>query len=153
MRSDKDKKIADEFIELFEETFHKVEGNYLDRGTSLFESIDQLDHLQASEFVNGSKETIAGHIFHMIFYIIVLQEYITDERTGKTDWNESWVITEINKEEWMELKENLKKEFIKLKGFIHAVEDWGQGDFFIGVLSIFAHCAYHLGSVRQLLST
>lgn len=152
MKTEKDKMITDEILLLFEETFKKVEGFYLDKGTSIFESINELKSVEASEKIDGSNETIAGHIYHVIFYIIVLQEYITDVRTGKTDWSKSWVVSEVTNNEWQDLKEKLRYEYDKLRGFIESIEEWVNGDYFGGILSILTHCSYHLGALRQLLT-
>ncbi len=153
MRTDKDKMITDEIILLFEETFNNVEGFFLDKKTSLFESIQDLKCSEVSKKVEGSNETIAGHIFHVTFYIRILQEYITDIRTGETDWNESWVISSVSEEEWKELKDNLSNEYEKLLSFIKSIDEWKDSDYFGGVLSILAHCSYHLGAIRQLLAS
>jgi hypothetical protein len=152
MKTEKDKMITDEILLLFEETFKKVEGFYLDKGTSLSESIQNIEYTEASKKKDRSIETIAGHIFHIIYYIRVLQEYITDERTGKTDWNESWIISSVSKEQWKELKKQLIQEYEKLLSFIKSIEEWNNGDYFGGVLSILAHCSYHLGAIRQLIT-
>ena len=96
MSTEKDKMITKEILDLFEETFEKVHGFYLDKKTSLFETIDKITAEEASRKQDKIKETIAGHLYHIKFYIIVCQEYITDKRTGKTDWNESWKILREN---------------------------------------------------------
>jgi hypothetical protein len=143
--------IVKEFLDLFEETFKKVHGSYLDRGTSFFETLAAIDAEKASRKRGKIPETIAAHVNHVIFYIVVLQEYITDERTGKTDWSLSWLVESADETGWSELVARLKSEYLKLRGFIESIEEWDDADRFGGILSILAHCSYHLGAVRQLI--
>lgn len=152
MKKDTANSLSSEMLTIFEETFTDVKGYYLDKGTSLFETLEDISHSEASEKVPGSPETIAGHIFHMAFYIKVLQEYITDERTGKTDWNESWVVTKVSEKEWFDLKSRLSEEYQNLVDFIKHKTDWDNEDYIGGILSILAHCSLHLGHTRQLIS-
>lgn len=147
----KDRLIAREFLDLFEETFEKVHGSYLDRGTSFFETLAAIDAEEASRKRGKIPETIAAHVNHVIFYIVVLQEYIRGERTGKTDWSLSWLVESVDETGWSELVARLEREYRKLRGFIESVEEWGDADRFGGILSILAHCSYHLGAVRQLI--
>jgi hypothetical protein len=70
---------------ILEETFVLHHGAFTDKGTSLSETLEGMNAERASKSYPGLKETIAGHVFHSIFYIKVLIEYITDMRTGKTD--------------------------------------------------------------------
>jgi hypothetical protein len=151
MKTDKDEMITREIISLFEETFEKVHGANLDRGTSLFETLDGLDAAAASREIPGIAETVAGHVNHAIFYIAVLEEYITDKRSGKTDWSESWQVKTVDDTQWKALKARLRQEYSGLLRFIGEIGEWDNGDYFGGTLSILAHCSYHLGAIRQLI--
>ena len=143
--------IRSEIKSILEETFVLHHGAYTDKGTSLSETLKQVDFEKASRILPGIKETIAGHVYHLIFYIKILKEYITDIRSGKTDWNESWVITKVSYKEWESLKSDLLSEYNELMVFIDSVTQWDKSDYFGGVLAIIAHCAYHLGAIRQLI--
>ena len=151
MRTEKDNIITKEILDLFEETFEKVHGFYLDRNASIFETINNISSEEASKKRGEINTTIAGHIDHIKFYIIVLQEYITGKRTGKTDWNESWKTKTVNDNEWEVLKITLHQEYKKLYAFIQSIDEWKSGDYFGGIISILAHCSYHLGAIRQLI--
>ncbi len=151
MKTDKDKMITRELLDLFDETFEKVHGFYLDKGTSLFETINNISSEEASRKRGDIEETIAGHVDHIKFYIIVLQEYITDKRTGVTDWKKSWKTEAVNEKEWEYLKETLFKEYKQLCIFIESIDEWVNGDYLGGILSILTHCSSHLGAIRQLM--
>ena len=150
MRTEKDI-ITKEILDLFEETFEKAHGFYLDRDASIFETINTISSKEASKKRGDINVTIAGHIAHITFYIIVLQEYITGKRTEKTDWNESWKTKTVNDNEWEQLKTTLHQEYKKLYAFIQSIDEWKSDDYVGGILSILAHCSYHLGAIRQLM--
>jgi hypothetical protein len=141
-----------ELLAIQEETFEKHHGAYTDKGTSLFETLAGIDHGLASRMLPGLRESTAGHVYHAKFYIIVLQEYMTGDRTGKTDWSESWRLSMVDEKAWAELRKDLEAEYRKLMGFVTAKADWGNGDHVGGALAILAHCAYHLGAIRQLMA-
>jgi hypothetical protein len=150
MKTEKDAMISKEILDLLEESFEKVHGQFLDGGTSLLETIACLSAEEASRQRGAIPETIAGHVNHVIFYIVVLQEYITDKRSGKTDWSESWKVKNVSEMEWAELKTRLRNEYRILKDFVSGIEAWDNGDYVGGVIAILAHTAYHLGAIRQL---
>lgn len=144
--------ITSEFRTLFRETFETAEGHYLEADTSIFETIKDLTYKEASKCTAGGKETLAGHIFHTIFYIRVLKDYIAGFSMDKIDWDESWTITEVSREEWDSLKKDIEKEYKELMKYIQSIKDWSNEDLFGGLLSILAHCSYHLGAIRQNIS-
>jgi hypothetical protein len=76
---------------------------------------------------------------------------IAGARTGKTDWSLSWLVESVDETGWAELLARMKDEYRKLRGFIESAEEWGDADRFGGILSILAHCSYHLGAIRQLM--
>lgn len=152
MKNAKDEMITKEILGLLEESFEKVQGVYLDRGTSFFETLAAIDDKQASKTWPQFEETIAGHVNHVIFYIAVLEEYITGARKGKTDWAESWKVRKVDAAAWQVLKRRLEDEYAKLVLFVASVEDWEAEDHLGGVLGILAHCSYHLGAIRQLVN-
>jgi hypothetical protein len=149
-----DNKTADmlrsELLAILEETFALHHGAYTDKGTSFFETLAGIDHRLASRILPELKESIAGHVFHVRFYLVVLQEYMTGVRTGKTDWGESWALSSVDEEAWADLRKALESEYKKLVDFISKRADWENADHLGGALAILAHCAYHLGAIRQM---
>jgi len=150
MNADFTTMVRKEIRTLLEETFVLHHGAYTDKGTSLSETLAGIDSGRASRVVSGHPQTIAGHVFHTTFYIRVLLEYMQDLRTGKTNWDESWVITTVDPGEWEKLKVDLLTAYRELLAFVDAVAQWENEDHFGGVLATLAHCAYHLGAIRQL---
>ena len=142
--------VKKQILDLLEETFEKSNGVYLDKNTSLFETIDAIPYEKVGMNFHSIPETIAGHVNHVIFYIVVLTEYITGKRKGATNWDESWKVKKVSKEEWEELKKRLKEEYKNIKEFVKDIHKWENEDYLGGSIAIIAHCAFHLGIIRQL---
>ncbi len=146
-----DEMITSGFKSIFKETFETSDGQYLESKTSLLETLEEISSEEASKRTCGGKETLAGHVYHTIFYIRVLKDYIAGLISDDIDWDESWIITDVSGKEWDDLKKELGKEYHSLIKYIQSINDWSNEDLFSGVLAILAHCAYHLGAVRQNL--
>ncbi len=134
---------------LIEEDFEKVEGVYLDRGTSLFETLDKITAEQASRPLFDGGTTIAGHVYHTRFYLQVTLDYLEGRLKSKVDWRESWIITARNHSEWNELRGQLKDEYKTVLDYLAGINDWTRERMF-GAMGIMAHTAYHLGAIRQM---
>lgn len=76
MKIDKDKMITTEILDLLKETFEQVEGYYLDRGTSLLETINAISVEAASLERSGDGETIAGHVYHCACHLGAIRSFI-----------------------------------------------------------------------------
>ncbi len=142
--------IVKQLLELWEETFERSHGIFLDNRTSIMETIDEISFDRAGTQFHNIPETIAGHVHHLLFYMDVLQEYITGKRTGKTDWNESWKVKSVTEEEWSDMKGRLKSGYGRVKEFITEIDAWSNEDYLGGSIAIISHCAFHLGIIRQL---
>jgi hypothetical protein len=137
---------------LFEETFenHPTPGNaFLDAGTGFLATLHDITAEQASRRLVHGGTTIAGHVEHTLFYLRVAQEF-WDGRTEKVDWRESWLVTEVSPEEWDDLRHRLELEYRKVADRIRANDLW-DSDRIGGAFGLMAHCAYHLGAVRQMM--
>ena len=71
---------------LLTETFEQVHGIFLDKGTSLFETLDGITAEQASRATSDHCATLAAQVNHVRFYIDVLEEYMLEARTEQADW-------------------------------------------------------------------
>jgi hypothetical protein len=136
---------------LFEETFDKVEGYFLDRGTSLLETLAPISASEASYLISGNGTTIAGHIAHVHFYIQILGDYIDGKLHEKVDWKQSWLVKNVNDAEWDSLRRQLGEDCHGLQAKLGSITDWNDENRLGGALAIIAHTAYHLGAIRQML--
>jgi hypothetical protein len=144
---------TDEFFPLLEETFENVRGIYLDKGTSLFETLDTVSAEEASRPVSASCASIAGQVEHVRFYLQVLQDYMQQKQVGKVDWAASWYLKTVTSEEWEALKQRLRSAYQDLTALAKGFETWQGEDELGGALAIVVHTAYHLGEIRQALCT
>ena len=63
-----------ELFDLLEETFERVQGIYLDKGTSFFETLETISAVEASRPVSATCASIAAQVEHVRFYLQVLLE-------------------------------------------------------------------------------
>jgi hypothetical protein len=139
---------------VFEETFDKHHGGYLDKGTSLFETLDTISAEEASRPVSSHCASLAAQVTHVIFFIDVLEKMILHQEVGKVDWNDIWNRVEaVTADEWAALKQQLKDTYQRISTLIYGIDDWDDEDRIGGIVSIVVHTAYHLGEIRQALCT
>ena len=143
-----------ELFAIFEETFETHHGIYLDKGTSLFETLGQISAGEASIPVGHRCATIAAQVEHVVFYLEVLERYIAGEDVGKTDWSEIWNrASSVTDEEWDKIKSRLKATYVRIGKTLRSIENWEQNDAIGDSMAIVVHTAYHLGEIRQALCT
>ncbi|MGI8639441.1 MAG: hypothetical protein ACR2MG_05745 [Pyrinomonadaceae bacterium] len=139
-------------LSLLKETFEgsSPEGSaYLDRGVGILNTIEKVSAEKASQSIGENGATIAAHLDHAGFYLVILLEFMNG-RTEKVDWNESWVVKTVDETEWNSLRENTKEAYQKVTETFQTIEDWDDdkvGD----AMGIVVHTAYHLGAIRQML--
>lgn len=120
---------------------------YLDRGIGVFPTLDKLSADQVSREINGI--TIAAHTEHFKFYLDRLCEFIKG-RTEAVNWEQSWLIDEVNEQEWDALRGVVRKAYENVLRTFAEVETW-SGDNIGDAVAIIAHTAYHLGAIRQIM--
>ncbi len=146
-------RFTQELYALLDETFERVQGIYLDRGTSLFETLATISAEEASRPVSATCASIAAQVEHVRFYLEVLERYLRGETVGTVDWQASWRLTGVTPEEWATLKARLGEVYRSVSAVLRGFETW-EGEHDIGgALAIVAHTAYHLGEIRQALCT
>lgn len=143
-----------ELFALLSETFETHHGIYLDRGTSLFETLETINATQASQPVGGKCASLAAQVAHVIFYLEVLERYIRAEEVGHVDWGEIWrTVQQVTPEEWAGLKQKLYETYQRIFNLLQGLEEWANESAIGGSLAIVVHTAYHLGEIRQALCT
>jgi hypothetical protein len=133
-----------------DETFESVMGIYLDKGTSLFETLDQITAAQASRPISSRCASLAAQVKHIIFYLTVSDRYIFTTDDFQVDWSEVWRTTgKVTPAEWDALRNELKETYRHLRQRLNTVESWDAERPLGGVIALIAHTAYHLGEIRQ----
>lgn len=136
-----------------DETFSNVQGMYLDKGTTLYETLDGVTAAEASRAAGPQSATIAAQVEHIRFYLDVLDEIIkTKNYETKYNWREIWeTVREVTPEQWEDLKRRLQESHDRVLATINSFENW-DGEYEIGgAISVIVHTAYHLGGIRQAL--
>ena len=140
-------------LQFIDETFSHVQGMYLDKGTTLYETLETVTAEEASRSAAPKTATIAAQVEHVRFYLDVLNEIITTQNYEKKyNWRDIWeTVREVTPEQWEDVKRRLHESHDRVMTTINSFENW-DGEYDIGgVISIVAHTAYHLGGIRQAL--
>ncbi|HEX7831035.1 MAG TPA: hypothetical protein VF787_15370 [Thermoanaerobaculia bacterium] len=124
---------------------------FLDKGpdAGLRNTLAGLSAEEASKPIGGT--SIAAHVHHIIFSARAFGAFITGDHR-KHDWNDSWVVSEVDGAAWDALRTDVETTHGGLCEIVrkHAVtDDASMG----GSVAAVAHVAYHVGAIRQKLST
>ena len=136
------------------ETFEsKHQGIFLDKGTSLFETLETVSAQEASIPVGGKCASLAAQVAHVTFYIESFERFALQGDTSPRDWGYIWrTVEKVTPEEWADLKSKLWDAYQRMDKLFHENKLWND-DTIGGALSIVVHTAYHLGEIRQALCT
>jgi hypothetical protein len=145
---------ANSLFQYMEETFEsKHHGIYLDKGTSLFETLESVSAEEASIPVGGKCASLAAQVAHVIFYIESFERFALYNDNSPRDWGEIWrTVEKVSPEEWDSLKDKLRDAYQRMDKLFRENKTWNE-DSIGGSLSIVVHTAYHLGEIRQALCT
>lgn len=137
---------------LLDEAFDNVHGIFLDRGTSLFETLATISAVEASTPVGGKCATLAAQVKHVAFYLDTLEKNIRTQTFDPVDWGKIWrETTEVSTEEWEALKVDLRASYDRIKALIADQQTWPSEREIAGAMAMVVHTAYHLGEIRQAL--
>jgi hypothetical protein len=137
---------------LLDEAFDNVHGIFLDKGTSMFETLATITAEEASIPIGGKCATLAAQVKHVAFYLDVLERNVRTQTFAKVDWDEVWRTThEVTPEEWEKLKVDLRASYDRIKALINDAPAWPSENEIGGAIAIIVHTAYHLGEIRQAL--
>jgi hypothetical protein len=140
-------------FEFLDETFDNVHGIYLDKGTSLFETLATISAEEASRPVSATCASISAQVEHVRFYVTLLARYARGEDVGEVDWDATWTLRDVTDEEWSTLKEGLREAYNDIRELLADDRTFEHEDALGGSMAIVAHTAYHLGEIRQALCT
>jgi hypothetical protein len=146
------KHITENLFDTLDEVFVTHHGIFLDKGTSLFETLETITAAEASIPVGGKCATLAAQVAHVNFYLEVLEAYILKKDIGKVDWGDIWRrVGKISPQEWKAYQDQLKETYQRILSMLQSIEDWNDEDTIGGAIAIAVHTAYHLGEIRQAM--
>jgi hypothetical protein len=145
--------VAQPFFVFFAEVFGLSDpssGYFLDTGQSgLLGTINGLTADVASAARTPEEATIASHCAHILF----LLEFFAAHERGETptpDWSSSWTTRVVDDTQWRALRHELQIAYDNIVTRMKARETWP--DEAVGAsMMLIAHCAYHVGEIRQRL--
>jgi uncharacterized damage-inducible protein DinB len=139
-----------ELRQLFEETCTQHHGLYLDKGTSLFETLESIPAEKASIPMGRGGASIAAHVAHVTFYLDVLERYLLTRDTTPADWRAIWsTVEQVDAGAWRDLQQGLRARYAQVVESWNQVENWDDGDTLSAALCMLVHTASHLGAIRQ----
>src|SRR5262245_19545514 len=125
-------------------------GYILDTGRSgLLGTIDGLSAAVASATPRPDESTIASHCGHILFLLKTYDAYEQGYQP-KLDWPGSWAIRTVDEEAWATLRANLHAAYEIVVGHLQNRTEWPEPPL-SAALMLLAHCAYHVGEIRQRL--
>ena len=144
--------IVQDLFDVLDETFVTHHGIFLDKGTSLFETLETITAAEASIPVGGKCATLAAQVAHVNFYLEVLEAYILKKDIGQVDWGDIWRrVNKVSPEEWKAYQDQLKETYQRILSMLQNIEDWNDERPIEGAMAIAVHTAYHLGEIRQAM--
>ena len=144
--------ITQNLFDILDEAFVTHHGVFLDRGTSLFETLETITAAEASIPVGGKCATLAAQVAHVNFYLEVVEDYILNKERDNVDWGEIWRrVNKVSTEEWTAYQDQLKEIYQRVISMLKNLEDWNDDRPIGGALAIAIHTAYHLGEIRQAM--
>lgn len=139
---------------LLGETFDRVQGFYLDSGTSLFETLAGISAAEASIPVGGKCATLAAQVKHVAFYLDVVDDSVRNPSAPPADWGEIWrTVSSVTPDEWQGIQAELRASYNRILKLIDDTLAWPDEIHIGGAIALIAHTAYHLGEIRQALCT
>jgi hypothetical protein len=130
------------------------EGYLLNPGDpGLLRQLESIDARAASSRPMPGKTTIAAHVDHVHYGLMLLNRWIAGEANpwATADWDASWKRDQVNDEQWRALRDKLRREAEAWQAGVKKHTEWGDVSA-AGALSSAAHTAYHLGAIRQILA-
>ncbi|MHB8136734.1 MAG: hypothetical protein ACYDH1_21185 [Anaerolineaceae bacterium] len=137
---------------LLEEAFENVQGIFLDKNTSMFETLAGITSDEASIPVGGKCATLAAQVKHVSFYLDKISLFMQDRNSPNVDWGEIWrTVSAVSSDEWQTIQTELRLSYMSVRKLIESKQDWPDEDTMGIAMALVVHSAYHLGEIRQAM--
>jgi hypothetical protein len=120
-------------------------------GTGVFSTIDALTAAQASHAGGPGHTTIAGHVHHLEASVTLTTRALRGEAASR-DRSRSWTVSAVDDAAWVALRASLRRSYDDLVVAVGMRSTWDE-DAIGTAFGAIAHTAYHLGAIRQRLTT
>lgn len=123
----------------------------VDPESGIMGALAALSAVEASQVREGGAG-VAGHAAHLRFALRLANRGLRGENPYPgADWKSSWTPSIVDENSWTELRRDLQAECESLAGAVADPEAWTIETNVPLILSQIAHCAWHLGAIRQAL--
>jgi hypothetical protein len=127
-------------------------GYILDDGrTGLLGAIGGLSTERASAARSAGQATIASHCAHILLIVNYFATYERGE-TMEPDWAGSWTSPTVDDAAWQALRNDLRASYDTMMARLQVRDEWHEAAIAASMM-LLAHCAYHVGEIRQLLNS
>jgi hypothetical protein len=127
-------------------------GFLLDHGRAgLLGTLAGVDAATASARRRPANATIASHTNHILLLLDLYAAYDRGEQPH-ADWEGSWQTPLVDAAAWDKLRGEVRARYDSVIGLIQARTDWPEPAV-SGALILLAHVAYHLGEIKQILTS
>jgi len=142
-------------LELLEEAF---EGPRDPRSTwfvsnapdsGIFGTLAGLSPQEASRAPGPGRRSAAAHTSHLAFSLRVSAAKLRGEEPA-VNWAESWAVSSVDERGWAGLRASLRADYDAARAQLASRTEW-DAEALAGAMAIVAHCAYHLGALRQIV--
>lgn len=142
-----------ESLLFLEETFETHHGIYIDKDTTLLDTLAGITAAKASLRASKRTGSVAAHVRHLTFYLQVMEKSLRGEEVGKINWREIWNTDRpVTPEEWGAVVQALKIEWANIRRLHAEPATWDREDAHGEFIAIAIHTAYHLGAIRQAIA-
>lgn len=143
-----------DILKVFDETFETVIGVYLDRGTSLFETLATITAAEASLPVSATCAALSAQVDHLRFYLDVMQDVMLGREQESYDWKDIWNrVGVVTDDEWAAIQARLRESHRQIRALLVSPQAQQRPEAIGVAAAVIAHSAYHLGEIRQALCT
>lgn len=127
-------------------------GYILDNGQSgLLGTLDRVDAATASARLRPGNETVASHTNHIHFLVDLHNRFERGEQPH-ADWAGSWTNQVVDDATWAALRADLRAAYDTVMSRLEQRQEWPDEGVSAYIMLV-AHCAYHLGEIRQILTS
>jgi hypothetical protein len=116
----------------------------------LLRSLDKISAADASRSVNGGA-AIAAHAQHVRYGLSLMNQWAVEGGNPFADakWDEAWKTSIVDATAWDEIRNGLRAEAHRWLRALTSPRDLSEVEV-TGMAASVAHCAYHLGAIRQI---
>ena len=124
---------------------------FVDRGehSGVLGTLETLSAADASRTVVAGGSSIAAHTNHLRWSLAMANAMMRGQPTSR-DWAQSWAVHTVDDAAWLQLHDDLKREYETLWDGLPNGFDPANPILVQSGIALVAHAAYHLGALRQM---